>query len=168
MARMPVRQAVARRPGSTAMGHGRPSRYSDELFAEITWRIAQGEPLTTICQDDHMPGVGTVNAWLRADEELSDAYERARAIGYDHLAESLLHVASGHEDHSTGDTQRDKLVVDTTLRLLKCWDPKRYNENAVVQVRHADADGGKLDTAPQVNELLTLLRAQAAPSSPGD
>jgi hypothetical protein len=33
---------------------------------------------------------------------------------------------------SSGDVQRDKLIVDTDLKLLAKWDPRRYGERQLV------------------------------------
>ena len=53
------------------------------------------------------------------------------------------------------DPTRDKLRVDTRLKLLATWNPGRWGDR--VQLRHANADGEKIDTTPLVNELLGLL-----------
>jgi hypothetical protein len=58
-------------------------------------------------------------------------------------------------DDKSGDVARDKLRVETRLKLLAKWNPKKYGDN--MQLRHADAEGGKLDTQPLVSELLTML-----------
>lgn len=62
---------------------------------------------------------------------------------------------------STGDVRRDRLIVDTDLKLLAKWDPKRYGES--FQLRHADADGGPLDASPRFLEALALLKLAGAP-----
>jgi len=42
---------------------GRPTLYTEELAAEICRRLAGGESLRRICEDDHMPGASTVVDW---------------------------------------------------------------------------------------------------------
>ena len=64
-------------------------------------------------------------------------------------------VARGIEGHSTGDVQRDKLLIETDFKLLSKFNPKRWGDST--QLRHADADGAKLDTSPLVSELLSLM-----------
>jgi hypothetical protein len=60
---------------------GRPSIYSDELAAEICGRIASGETLVAICEDEDMPNRRTVTKWLMEDRGGFYAqYSRARAI----------------------------------------------------------------------------------------
>ena len=48
---------------------GRVSIYSDELAAEILDRMAGGEALNAICQDDNMPPIRTVRRWVVEDRE---------------------------------------------------------------------------------------------------
>lgn len=127
----------------------------DELIEEICERLARGEPLAVICRDQHMPSLGSVYAW-RADSEVdAERIARARLIGEDVISTRLRLVAAGDPRVSSGDVQRDKLMIDTDFKLLAKWNPKVWGDN--MQLRHADADGQKLDTAPLVNELLTLL-----------
>ena len=56
--------------------------------------------------------------------------------------------------------------AEIRLKLLSKWSPKRYGD--AVQLRHADADGEKLDTAPLISELLSLMRGPARASEGGD
>lgn len=120
--------------------NGRPSKYTPELVAEICERLSKGEPLAAICRD---VGVAhnTVWEWRERDKELSEAIARAREIGEDAIAENLREVARGGAG-STGDVQRDKLVIDTDLKLLAKWNPKKWGD----KLQHADADGGKIET----------------------
>ena len=124
-------------------------------------RLAHGEPLVQICREARMPSVMTVWTWTVPGSELALAIARAREVGWDAIAARTRNTARGlgpeHGGDSTGDVQRDKLIVDTDLKLLAKWDPKRYGDNQ--QLRLADADGGKLDTAPLVAQLLNAVRA---------
>lgn len=108
-----------------------PTTYTPELFEAICRRLENGESLTAICRDDAMPNRGAVLTWAESSEENSKRYARARAIGYDAIAEDLRTITRGGYG-SSGDVQRDKLIADTDIRLLKCWDPKRYGEKVAV------------------------------------
>lgn len=57
---------------------GRPTIFTKELFDEILARIATGEPVRAICQEDDQPGEWTFYKWLRDDEDLSQLYARAK------------------------------------------------------------------------------------------
>ena len=107
---------------------GRPSKYTDELFAEICERLSKGEPLAQICRDEHMPAERTVRDWKEADAIVSAAIAHAREDGFDAIALEALRIA----DDKEGEHQRDRLRVDTRLKLLAKWDPKRYGDKVQV------------------------------------
>lgn len=81
-----------------------------------------------------MPDPDTVRRWQREDPALESAIADARVIGHDVIAADCLTIA----DKSASDSgeggavhvQRDRLRVDTRLKLLAKWDPKRYGEQA--------------------------------------
>lgn len=59
---------------------GRPTTYNYERAAEIIERIAQGETLTDICRDEHMPGRMMCYWWMRKYPGFRDAINYARAL----------------------------------------------------------------------------------------
>jgi predicted secreted protein len=122
----------------------------DEVIGEaICERIGNGEPLRVICRDAGMPAWRTVYDWIEAHPEFAARIARARARGFDAIAEECLDIA----DHTANDTKvvhtedgsremantewisRSKLRVETRLKLLAKWDPKRYGEK--LQTEHA-------------------------------
>jgi len=122
-----------------------------EIIDEIVERLSEGEPLRAICRSQGMPHWRTVYNWLDADPLAASAIARARDEGHDAIAIQALQIA----DDKSGDPQRDKLRIETRLKLLAKWNPKKYGDST--QIKHADADGNKLDTAPLVNELLSAM-----------
>lgn len=109
----------------------RPEAETAKLKAEILTRIAEGEPLAQICRSSHMPSATAVNNWRRADVEFDCDFARARETGHDLIASNMRNVARGLEG-STGDVQRDRLVIETDFKLLSKWD-KRYSDKLVVE-----------------------------------
>jgi len=120
---------------------GRPSKYTPELAAEICERLSNGEPLRQICRDEHMPAWTAIYAWSAKDAVLSERIARAREMGFDAIAEEALIIADTPEwglTESVGPngqtvTKQDmlghrKLRIETRLKLLAKWDPKRYGE----------------------------------------
>lgn len=127
---------------------GRPSDFTPELLEEICDRLAKGEPLAAICRDDHMPSDRTVRNWMSAPDvsvsvDISSAIARAREVGFDAIAAECLEIAEDgshdykHKKRSNGEeyeefdsehVQRSKLRIDTRLKLLSKWDPKRYGD----------------------------------------
>jgi len=120
---------------------GRPSKYTPELAAEICERLSNGEPLRQICRDDHMPAWTAVYAWSAKDPELSERIARAREMGFDAIAEETLIIADTPEwgltetvsPNGASVTKADmlghrKLRIETRLKLLSKWDPKKYGD----------------------------------------
>lgn len=148
------------------------SKRHDDVEEEILRRISEGEPLAVICRSDpvRFPHPSTWGDWCRADETLAIAYARAREIGFDALAAECLMIADdstvdtrkGEDGTDRPDTEwisRSKLRVETRLKLLAKWDPKRYGE--ATTLKHADADGEKLE----LDETSKLTRLAALASS---
>lgn len=129
---------------------GRPSEYTPEIAEEIVSRMSEGEPLAAICRDEHMPHRSTVYDWQKADEAFSRRIACAREDGFDAIAmRARLTIRGKTEDdggESSGDVQRDKAIVETDLKLLAKWDPKRYGDKVALT-------GGGEGDAPIKTEL---------------
>ena len=117
---------------------GRPTLKTPELIRDIAGRLAQGEPLAVICREEGYPHPSNVRVWMTEDEEVSRAIAHARELGWDAIAHQARATARGLGD-STNDIQRDKLIIDTDLKLLAKWDPKRYGDK--IQQEHSSPDG---------------------------
>lgn len=122
---------------------GRPTTYTDEVAAEIVSRLSNGEPMAVICRDDGFPTDRTVRNWILADEAFASAIAGARESGHDAIASRTRLTARGKTSEeggdSTGDVQRDKLIIDTDLKLLSKWNPRRYGDK-VALVGGGDGD----------------------------
>jgi hypothetical protein len=148
---------------------GRPSTFTQEIADEICERLSKGEPLAAICRDDRMPAYRTVYDWQANDEQFSANIARAREAGFDQIAIDALNIAdathsdtirdpeSGSERPNTEWITRSRLRVETRLKLLAKWDPKRYGDRQLlgsdpdnplpagvtVSFRNTDADGNR-------------------------
>lgn len=105
----------------------RPTIYSEAVLATIVERLSDGEPLAQICRDEGLPSYSTVYAWQQTMPHVSEAIGRARDEGEEVIAANTRNIARGLEG-SSGDVQRDKLIIDTDLKLLAKWNPKKYGE----------------------------------------
>jgi hypothetical protein len=142
---------------------GRPSTYTTEIADEICSRLSQGEPLRAICRDEGMPAWRTVYGWMAASDDLSTRIAHAREIGEESLAQECLDIADNAandwmEKHDkdgaavgwqlNGDhVQRSKLRIETRLKLLAKWNPKKWGEK--VDLNH----GGQKE-----NPLVALVQ----------
>jgi hypothetical protein len=133
---------------------GRPSTFSQEIADEICARLAQGEPLAHICRDDHMPAVRTVSHWKEANDVFKANFARAREDGFDQIAAECLEIADDTSDDTlygergphanTEWISRSRLRIETRLKLLAKWDPRRYGEKLAI--------GGAADLPPVQTE----------------
>lgn len=122
---------------------GRPSLYTPELIETIAERLSTGEPMAAICRDEGMPAYRTVKDWIDSKPDVAAAIARAREEGFDAIAAGTLEIAddarndymeaAGEEEAAAyrlnGEhIQRSKLRIETRLKLLAKWDPKRYGD----------------------------------------
>jgi len=147
---------------------GRVATYDpQEVLPKVYEGLRKGTPLTEICREPGLPSASLVGQWESANPDVAANIALARAHGFDAIAQAVRKTARGYGPalggDSTGDVKRDRLIVDTDLKLLAKWDPRRYGEG--FQLRMADADGNKIETSPKFLEALAVLRlAGGAPA----
>jgi len=125
---------------------GRPTKRTPERVQAILDALSKGTPLTHICAELGVSDTAVRN-WMENDEQLSCDFADARARGFDAIALEALQIA----DNSTNDTilnddggeipnkewmARSKLRVETRLKLLAKWDPKRYGDKPEIIVNN--------------------------------
>jgi hypothetical protein len=135
---------------------GRPTKFSQSLADTICRRLADGESLRGICEDEIIPSKTTIMRWL-ADEQyvaFRDQYARAREAQADALVEECLEIA----DDGTNDwmerrseaekgagisngwvlngehVQRSRLRVDTRKWWAARLAPKKYGDKIAAEV----------------------------------
>lgn len=112
---------------------GRPTKYTPEIAGEIIEQLCHGEPLTKICATEGFPATRTVADWCAKYAAFSADFARARDIGYDAIADGAVRIADGEPGYSSNDVLRDRLRVETRLKLLAKWS-KKYSDTASVQI----------------------------------
>lgn len=150
----------------------RQSLYTQELADELIRRLSEGEPLRAICRDDHMPANQTVSDWRKAHPDFDARFLQARDDGFDAIAldalrisdtpqlgivEKLEWVAINNPDDPEAPPVRElqvterrqedmlghrKLQIETRLKLLAKWDPRRYGEK--LDLKHSGNIGFSL------------------------
>lgn len=131
---------------------GRPSTYSKDVAQTICELLSDGVPLREICRMEGMPQWRTVYNWMYSDDllgeagvGLSSAIARAREVGYDAIAEECLIIADTPKfgqkqvmsDEGSTTTVEDmlghrKLQIETRLKLLAKWNPKKYGDRQIL------------------------------------
>jgi hypothetical protein len=148
----PITTAVVADPLAAKKKTGRPPKYTPELAEEICQRLSNGEPLRQICRDEHMPAWQTIYDWMYRDDALGEkgvglsrAIAHARDVGYDAMAEECLIIADTPQlgqaqvmdDKGSRITIEDmlghrKLQIETRLKLLAKFNPKKYGDKVQV------------------------------------
>lgn len=117
--------------------------FPPEVWEDILSKISDGTPLREICREDGMPSYRVFYNRMADDSDLAARFARARIEGFDAIAERTRETARGSGD-SAGDVQRDKLIIETDLKLLAKWDPKRYGDRVAHEL--SGPNGGPLQT----------------------
>jgi len=123
---------------------GRPSKFTDTLAAEICRRLAEGESLRAICNDDKMPGLTTVRKWLAAEsnEEFRLQYARAREEQADFYADEMIEIAD-----TTDDPNKARLQIDARKWKASKLAPKKYGD----KIAHTGHDDGPIEVTLSLN-----------------
>ena len=141
---------------------GRATKRTPEIIDEIMRRISDGEPLRQICRDEHMPSWGAVYDWLEVDTDLASRFARAREKGEEAIAQECLKIADtpqiGEETtvKPNGDVEikssdmlgHRKLQIDTRLKLLAKWNPKKWGEK--VDLNHGGQENNPIKATTKV------------------
>lgn len=125
---------------------GRPTKRTPERVQAILDALSQGTPLTHICAELGICD-DTVRDWADTDPQLSRDIAISRERGFDAIAMDALRIADDRNNDTIitedGDEipnkewmARSKLRVETRLKLLAKWDPKRYGDKPEIIVNN--------------------------------
>lgn len=133
----------------------RPEDYLPEIHS---W-IESGKTLRAYCRQEGKPSYGLVYDWLEADAKTSDKTEssrfaRARDLGEQQIMQECLEIADtqqigeivtlrpeGKEVKRIDMIEHRKLRIETRLKLLAKWNPRKYGER--VDLNHSGDVGIK-------------------------
>jgi hypothetical protein len=153
---------------------GSGSKYTEELSDRICNLVSNGVNLRVVCRMEGMPAWRSVYDWVVAHPDFAARLAHARDLGYDALAEEALDISntpvvglkkvfmSGADKakDSLTVTEDDmlghrKLQIETRLKLLACWNPKKYGNK--VAVGGDEGNPIKIEAEVQAQELLDAL-----------
>lgn len=124
---------------------GRPTMRTPEIEEAILDGLRQGIPLGRLCKTrKDLPDRHTVSHWRDIDESFHAKVTLARARGCDALAEDSLEIADnterdvltdaeGNESANHGAIARDRLRIDTRLKLAAVWNHAEYGAKQTVE-----------------------------------
>ena len=153
------------------MGRNKIHHQKDHEDAIIEW-ISDGKTLRDYCRQPNTPDHTTVYDWLDEDESFSHRFARARDIGADAIAQETLEIADDasndwmerkdKDDQTVGwvlngeHVQRSKLRIETRLKLLAKWNPKKYGDKLDL----TSSDGSMTPKDVTGFQMLPLTRGE--------
>lgn len=154
---------------------GKRMKYTPEIAMEVCRRLADGEPLIDICDDETMPGLTMVKGWEIEDTGgFASLYARARDIGVDVMAEKLIRYAKdGSRDYTFTVTiggaiipitmheviARSRLIVDTIKWYISKLAPRKYGDRLNVELSGSVDINGLTDAALNMSIEQELMMA---------
>ena len=148
-----------------------PTKRTPKLEAEVLERLAGGETLAALGRE---LGFHPVNwgKWVAADEALAVAYATAREVGGDAIAEHALALIDAEPARVDGKidpgyVQWKRAQVETRMKLLACWNPKKYSPKQTVDVGNKEGETLKIDSNVD-NIALTLALSEALRAKDGN
>jgi len=136
----------------------RQSKRTPEVEELIIEGLTDGVPLRVLCRQDDIPSWRTVYDWMNADASFASRVAYARDLGFEALAEDILNIADDTPAVSEN-VQLSKMRIDTRLKLLACWSPKRYGNKQTVDVGNKENETLKIESNAE-NAALTLHLAE--------
>jgi hypothetical protein len=106
------------------MPAGRPTDYSPELTAKICEKLALGDSLRKICEEEDMPAMSSVFLWLTKYPEFSEQYTRAREAQAEAHADRIVEIA----DNISITPDHKRIMVDARKWVASKLKPKRYGD----------------------------------------
>lgn len=128
-----------------------------EAIESIIEQISDGTPLREICRQPGMPAWRTVYDWRDNDATFAARFAHARELGEEAIAQQCLTIADtpllGEETEESENGKKvkrgdmlghRKLQIETRLKLLAKWNPKKWGEKVAI---------GGADDLPPVRQL---------------
>ena len=105
---------------------------ADKADSLIRW-LSEGKPLREWCRQPGNTPWQTVYCWMDKDEDFVRRIARAREDGYDVIADECARLADLEPADQVQVAWR-RLQIETRLKLLAKWNPKKYGDRQ--QVAH--------------------------------
>lgn len=150
---MAAKKVVKGKPGT------KPKYDRKKVVPKIVARLLEGKPMALACRELNIP-LRTVNQWRQDDPEIAADFDEAFEAGGDTIAWRMRMTARGKVDKqggdSTGDTDRDKLIIYTDEKLLANWHT-RYSRRVTLA---GDKENPLVPTNQLTDAQLLAIAAQ--------
>ena len=149
-----------------------PTKRTPKLEAEVLERLALGETLAALGRELGFHAT-TWNDWCARDEALNLAHLRARDTGADALAEQALALIDAEPARvdgkiDPGHVQWKRAQVETRLKLLACWNPKKYGAKTQTTIGNKEGETLKVEGTADTAAIAASLAAAMRDAKRGD
>lgn len=127
---------------------GRPSTYREEIADEIVRRMIEGENLTQICRDAHIPPRVTIYSWFDRNPEFYARCARAREALADYLVDNIEQMAKT----ATKETlEQVKLEISVAQWRAMKVAPRMYGDRMRAEVTGDNGGPIKVETKHKID-----------------
>lgn len=123
------------------------SAFKEAVTEKLLERLAMGDSMNAICQDEGMPSRETVRLWAKDDPEFELAITCAREAGFEIRAEKAVQDAKTAEDASKG-----RLAFDAER-----WYLGKLSKAFSDKVKHVGGDAGDAPINMKVEEVRRVV-----------
>jgi len=133
---MATAKKMGRPPGGTL--YPNKEEIKDQL---VSW-LAEGKTLRDFCRQDEMPSFRAIYKWLQEDKDFDARFAHARVIGHDVIADECASLVdteplavfdeAGNKRYDPGSIAWRKMQIETRLKLLAKWSPKKYGDKTIL------------------------------------
>ena len=155
----PKRQADKPKKIGRPKGGGPYAETKDSIKDAIVEWIGHGKTLREFCRQPGSPNWTAIYDWMEDDEVFAQRIAHARDRGADALAQETIEIMDEEPERDQngrrdpGYIQWQKARVETRLKLLAKWNPKKYGDRLEIAGDaknplsvHATLDVTKLST----------------------
>lgn len=121
------------------MPAGRPSSYSEKVADEICDRVAAGDLITQICEEEGFPSYKTFRKWKAEHAEFSKRIACAREDQMDYYADRIMRL---NNDMDAANWQFKNAQIRNIQWLMGKLKAAQYGDK--VQNEHSGKDGAPL------------------------
>jgi hypothetical protein len=120
----------------------RPTYDQDAIKPEIIEWISAGKTLRDYCRQTGKPTFVSIYDWLADDADFALRFAHARDTGSDVIADEVLSIIDaeplavhddlGNKRYDSGSISWNKNRAEQRMKLLACWNPRKYGQRTVV------------------------------------
>lgn len=150
---------------STSIGPYKELQF-ENLFEGALDRLSMGHQLTDICDDDPR-GLSPVEflKWIKKDKERHNRFKESQELAAEFLIYGAIKAANGGD--SMNDVNRDKLIVDTSLRIAAAWSPRKYGKDQGLPTGNAGGGGITINigevVSPYTKQPVQMVETVSTP-----